>query len=75
MAICWPALCFLDARPYPMTWLELSLTLRSDQQESVEAALEDVGALSVTLLDADAEVIGIGDRLDQLIGTVLIQQK
>jgi ribosomal protein L11 methyltransferase len=38
-----------------MNWLELSLTLRSDQQEAVEAALEDVGALSITLLDADAD--------------------
>jgi ribosomal protein L11 methyltransferase len=38
-----------------MTWLELSLTLRSDQQEPVEAALEDVGALAITLLDADAD--------------------
>jgi ribosomal protein L11 methyltransferase len=38
-----------------MSWLELSLTLRSDQQEAVEAALEDVGALSITLLDADAD--------------------
>ena len=27
------------------------------------------------LLDADADVIGIGDRIDPLIGTVLIQQK
>ncbi|MBL0162690.1 MAG: 50S ribosomal protein L11 methyltransferase [Xanthomonadales bacterium] len=35
--------------------IELSLTLRSDQQEAVEAALEDVGALAVTLLDADAD--------------------
>ena len=38
-----------------MTWLELSLTLRADQQQAVEAALDDVGALAVTLLDADAE--------------------
>lgn len=38
-----------------MSWLELSLTLRPDQQEAVEAALEDVGALAVTLLDADAD--------------------
>jgi ribosomal protein L11 methyltransferase len=38
-----------------MTWLELSLTLRSDQQEPVEAALEEVGALAITLLDADAD--------------------
>ena len=36
-------------------FLELSVRLRSDQQESVEAALEDVGALSVTLLDAQAD--------------------
>jgi ribosomal protein L11 methyltransferase len=36
-------------------FLELSLTLRRDQQESVELALEDAGALSVTLQDADAD--------------------
>lgn len=35
--------------------LELSIHLRSDQQESFEAALEEVGALSITLLDADAD--------------------
>ncbi len=34
---------------------ELTLTLRPDQQAAVEAALEDVGALSITLLDADAD--------------------
>ncbi|MEO7200113.1 MAG: 50S ribosomal protein L11 methyltransferase [Dokdonella sp.] len=38
-----------------MAWLELCLTLHSEQQEAVEAALEEVGALAVTLLDADAE--------------------
>ena len=38
-----------------MPWIELSLTLRSDQQAAVELALEEVGALSVTLLDADAD--------------------
>lgn len=38
-----------------MPWLELSLTLRQSDQERVELALEEVGALSVTLLDADAE--------------------
>lgn len=38
-----------------MNWLELSLTLRSNQQEAVEAALEEVGALAITLLDADAD--------------------
>jgi len=36
-----------------MAWLELSLTLRADQQERVELALEDLGALAVTLLDAE----------------------
>ncbi|OJY97187.1 MAG: ribosomal protein L11 methyltransferase [Lysobacterales bacterium 63-13] len=38
-----------------MNWLELSVTLHANQQEAVEAALEDVGALAVTLLDADAD--------------------
>lgn len=36
-----------------MAWIELSLTIHSDQQERVELALEDLGALSVTLLDAE----------------------
>ncbi|MEO8461251.1 MAG: 50S ribosomal protein L11 methyltransferase [Dokdonella sp.] len=36
-----------------MSWIELTLTLGSDDQERVEAALEDVGALSITLLDAE----------------------
>jgi len=35
-----------------MPWQELSLTVRRDGLARVEAALEDVGALSVTLLDA-----------------------
>jgi ribosomal protein L11 methyltransferase len=38
-----------------MPWLELSLTVRADQQQHVEAALEELGALSITLRDADAE--------------------
>ena len=38
-----------------MPWLELSLTLHATQQASVEAALEDLGALSITLQDADAD--------------------
>ncbi|MBN8481461.1 MAG: 50S ribosomal protein L11 methyltransferase [Xanthomonadales bacterium] len=42
-----------------MPHLELSVTLRADQQAAVEAALEEVGALAVTLLDADA---GTGDE-------------
>lgn len=36
-----------------MAWLELSLILRADQQDAVEAALQDAGALAVTLLDAE----------------------
>ncbi|WP_036137931.1 50S ribosomal protein L11 methyltransferase [Luteibacter sp. 9135] len=38
-----------------MPWLELSLTIRAAEQPRVEAALEDLGALSITLQDADAE--------------------
>ncbi len=38
-----------------MPWLELSLTLRQSDQERVELALEEIGALSVTLLDADID--------------------
>jgi ribosomal protein L11 methyltransferase len=37
-----------------MAWLELSLTLSQSDQERIELALEDAGALAVTLLDADA---------------------
>jgi ribosomal protein L11 methyltransferase len=38
-----------------MPWLELSLTLPAHQQPAAEAALEDLGALAITLQDADAE--------------------
>ena len=38
-----------------MTWLELSLTIHADLQSRVEAALEDLGALSITLADANAD--------------------
>jgi len=38
-----------------MPFLELSLTARLEQQPRVEEALEDLGALSITLQDADAE--------------------
>ncbi len=38
-----------------MAWLELSLTLHASQQTHVEGALEDLGALSITLRDADAD--------------------
>jgi ribosomal protein L11 methyltransferase len=38
-----------------MSWLEFSLTVPAEQQQRVEAALEDLGALSITLQDADAE--------------------
>ncbi len=38
-----------------MTWLELSLTIHATQQAQLEAALDDIGALSITLRDADAD--------------------
>jgi ribosomal protein L11 methyltransferase len=38
-----------------MPYLELSLRCRESEQPRYETALEDVGALSVTLLDADAD--------------------
>ena len=39
-----------------MPWLELSLRCRASEESRIEAALEDLGALSVSLLDAaDAE--------------------
>ena len=38
-----------------MPWLELQLTLDAAAQPRAEAALEDLGALSVTLMDADAD--------------------
>jgi ribosomal protein L11 methyltransferase len=38
-----------------MSWLELSLTLHATHQQRVETALEDLGALSITLQDADAD--------------------
>jgi ribosomal protein L11 methyltransferase len=38
-----------------MPFLELSLTVRASDQERVELALEETGALAVTLLDADAD--------------------
>lgn len=38
-----------------MPWLELSLTVRAEQQPRVEEALEDLGSLSITLRDANAE--------------------
>ena len=38
-----------------MPWLELSLVVRTEQQPSAEEALDELGALSITLQDADAE--------------------
>ncbi len=38
-----------------MPWLELSLTCTADQSRWMEQALNDLGALSVTLMDADAQ--------------------
>src|SRR5689334_13877542 len=38
-----------------MPFLELSLMVHATQQASVEAALEDLGALSITLQDANVD--------------------
>ena len=38
-----------------MAWLQLTLPVAQADQPRIEAALEDAGALSVTLADADAE--------------------
>lgn len=38
-----------------MSWLELSLTIDAAQQQRIESALEDIGALAITLADADAD--------------------
>jgi ribosomal protein L11 methyltransferase len=38
-----------------MPFLALSLTIHANQQTSVEAALQDLGALAITLQDANAE--------------------
>lgn len=48
--------------------LELSLTLRADQQEAVEAALDEVGALAMTLLDADADTANENAILEPAVG-------
>ena len=38
-----------------MPWLELSLVVRTEQQPGAEEALDDLGTLSITLQDANAE--------------------
>jgi len=38
-----------------MAWLELSLTARASEQAAIEAALQDLGALSITLADANVD--------------------
>ncbi len=38
-----------------MPWLELSLTVSADRQAQIESALEDLGALAITLQDRDAD--------------------
>ena len=48
----------MSNHPSPITnpgFLELALTVRHAEQERLELALEDAGALAVTLLDADAD--------------------
>ncbi|HNR92299.1 MAG TPA: 50S ribosomal protein L11 methyltransferase [Dokdonella sp.] len=47
---------------------ELCLNLRIDQQAAVEAALDDVGALSITLLDADADTSNEQAILEPAVG-------
>lgn len=47
-----------------MTWIEISFDVRSDGLTRVEQALEDLGAVSVTLLDAEDHPIlepGVGE--------------
>jgi ribosomal protein L11 methyltransferase len=38
-----------------MPWLELTLTIHPREQARIELALEETGALAITLLDADAD--------------------
>ena len=38
-----------------MPWLELALTIRQTDQARIELALEEIGALSITLLDAEVD--------------------
>src|SRR5690606_33843999 len=38
-----------------MPWLELTLILTAEHRETAETALEELGALSITLHDADAD--------------------
>lgn len=38
-----------------MPWLELTLTLSAEQQDATESVLEELGALAVTLHDANAD--------------------
>jgi ribosomal protein L11 methyltransferase len=38
-----------------MSWLELSISVPATRQAQVESALEDIGALAITLVDADAD--------------------
>ena len=46
-----------------MPFLELSLRCRQDEQPRYEHAFDDVGALAVTLLDADEEfAVGTQDE-------------
>lgn len=46
----------MSESPIPNSdFLELTLSLHREAQEAVETALEEVGALSITLLDADAD--------------------
>lgn len=51
-----------------MSFLELSLTITSDQQPRAESVLEAAGALSITLMDADAGSPGEAAILEPGVG-------
>ncbi len=51
-----------------MAFLELSFTLSADRQARAEAALAELGALSITLLDAEAETSGERTILEPGVG-------
>lgn len=51
-----------------MSYLELTLRCRESEQPRYENALEDVGALSVTLLDADADTSNESAILEPGVG-------
>lgn len=57
-----------------MSFLELSLTLRVEQQPRAEAALEDMGALAITLLDTEADTPNERAILEPAVGEMPLWQ-